>query len=401
LQIFLFIIESEILKKLQKSFKEIVQVNPQAGYLRLFLAIVFIFGVWSLLAIIFTINHPLAKLNSFLIPNFNSSSLAVSLFRDILYAYLSIFTISTLILIFYIFWLTYTTAVIFYSRLNNFSTLKENRDYLSYCAFSIPGKMKYQFPNTYPISSKNEKTLSFPEGPLIAVVKPIFALFVNNQGIYKSWVNSNASDELEISLEHHDKVIDYFDIQPATINIDLKNPVKNIVFFPFLKINITYAFVLPDTRKIESNYPLINLIRYCDSNNFRLIIEKLIVLELNATVTQLSKDFREPLLQIQPDENHRPVNTRKNKSRELQNLDSFTPRFIKNPKLKTLKRNRKRLLYLTYKHLSHADSVIEDNKTLISVLETMNELFTQNIQNAMKNLFGSEIITAKINAIGE
>ncbi|MDP2966197.1 MAG: hypothetical protein Q8N39_09220 [Pelolinea sp.] len=391
------------MKKLHKSLKGLFLVNAQAGYLRLILTIILIFILWSLLAIISTVYNPLGKLNPILIPNFNSTSLALSLIRDILKAYLAVFTISSLLLIIFIFWLSFTTIAAFCSKINIYPSIKANKDYLSNCAFSIPGIKKYRYPNSDFINSEDEKSFSFPEGPLKASIKPKFVLFVSNRGIHKSWVNSSDYDDLEVSLEHQDKIIDCFNIEPTNLQVILENRKKDSFQSPRIKIELVYFFQLPVTQENINHTPILNLFEYCDSKNIQSIIEKVIISEVKATLTQFSLISKDPIFfqHTQSFKNKRRPEKKSNKTQFGHKTDAFSVSFIQNPEKQVIKRNRKRPMYLTHRLYSNNDSDKEDNKITPSLIKSINELLTLNIRGTMINLFSSEIIEAKIIAFGE
>ncbi len=106
------------MKHLQNSLKDLVQVNPHAGYLRLGFMLISVFILWSVLAMISAAFNPLGNLNLHLIPDLPTSNLAVSLLMDILQAYFSTFTICCLALFIYIFYISFETIAVFYFRLN-------------------------------------------------------------------------------------------------------------------------------------------------------------------------------------------------------------------------------------------------------------------------------------------
>ena len=391
------------MKKLGESLKGLFIVNAQAGYLRFIFTILLIFILWSLLAIISSIYNPLGDLIPVVFTNINSSSLALSLFRDILKAYFSIFTLSILLLIIFIFWLTFVSIASFYSRLITLPTIKEYKNYLSSCAFSISGIKKYQFPDDHFMNSKEKISYSFPEGPIKASIKPKFALVVNNRGIYRTWVNSSDLDNMEKSLEYQDKIIDCFDVHSANLQITMENKIKEVFQSPLIKIELAYSYQLPVPQESNNQLPNLNLFELCDSINIRSIIEKIIISEVKATLTQFSMDSRNtlpfqykksPANKIIPEYNS---DTIKPESK----TNAFAINFFNNPEKQVVKRNRKRPMYLIHRFYYNINSDKFDSKISPTLIESLNDLLTQNIRRTMEYLFNSEIIEAKIIAIGK
>ena len=306
-------------------------------------------------------------------------------------------------MIIFIFWLSFITIATFYSRLFIFASIKEYKDYLSNCAFSIPGIKKYRFPADHFITSEGEKSLSFREGPLRASIKPKFALFVSNRGCYKNLVNSSDHEDLEVSLEHQEKVIDCFNVNPANLQIILENRITDLIHSPYVKIELAYFYQLPVIQENNNNTPILKLFEYSDSKNIRSIIEMVIISEVKATLAQFSLISKDPIFfqHNQSFENKKSLEKKFNKARFGHKIEAFTVSFINNPEKQVIKRNRKRPMYLTHRLYSHNDSDKEDNKITPSLIETLNELLTLNIRRTMINLFSSEIIEAKIIAIGE
>ena len=389
------------MKKPHKSLKGLFRVSDQAGYLRFFSTIILFFIIWSLLAIIYSVYIPLGKLKLILVPNFYSSNLAESLFRDILNTYFSVFTLSILFLIIIIFWLSFITISAFYSRWIIFPSIKDNKDYLSYCAFSIPGIKHYQFPNDVLINTESKMIFSFPEGPLKASIKPGYALFASNKGICKTWVNPSDHDDLAVTIEHQDKIIDCFNINPGTLDILFENHFKDLFQSPYIKIDMAYSFPFPDTHDTPEQSLFMNLFSLCDSRNIQSIIEKVIIAEVKTAFLQFSKDSIVQIEQPKENEMKRGKEKRNIKSPNHHKTDAFFVSFIKNPEQRAVKRNRKRLMYLNNRLYPNIDSRQEEYKISSTLIESLNEILTKNIQGTMAYLFGSEIIEVKIIAIGE
>ena len=171
--------------KLNKFVKKCFQVNSQAGILRLFFTFILFFLFWSFLALISSIYNPLGKFNFSLFPYIASSNLAISLLNDMLTAYFSIFSLSILLLIIFTFTLSFFSVATLSSMFDESTSLKPNKELLSYDAFSIPSLKYYHFPMEYSSEVENNKSLIFPNGPLNASIKPGYALAINSFGFIK------------------------------------------------------------------------------------------------------------------------------------------------------------------------------------------------------------------------
>jgi len=382
-------------KKLQKSLKELAQVNPQAGYLRLFFLVILIFIFWSLLAIISTSFNPMGNLIFRKISSINSSNLAFSLFWDILKAYFSTFSISSLILFLSIFFISFETIADFYSKLISISSKRMSKNYLSNCAFSIPQICSYRFPDYFINSFKNK--YSFPDGPLKAVLKPGYALFVRENGIYKTWINHKSStDDSKLTLGHQDKIVDCFSISPATISIYS----GDIVQSKFIKIELAYSYNLPvDHESIDQSKKMFEL---CDSKNMRSLIEKILVSEVKACIYQYSHNSSIPL----PFFNSQSLVDKKSNNKKLvrdfgQKANFVFINFMRKFKKRVVKRNRKRPIYLSPGFSPDNDFKVKGEDSPLSLIDTLNDSFTTNLLKTMGILFGANIINAKIIKIYE
>lgn len=383
------------MKKLRKSLKELAQVNPQAGYLRLFFLVILIFIFWSLLAIISTSFNPLGNLISRKISSINSSNLAFSLFLDILKAYFSMFSISSLILFLSIFYISFETIADLYSKIISISSKRLSKNYLSNCAFSIPQTCSYRFPDYFNNSLENK--ISFPDGPLNAVLKPGYALFVRENGIYKTWINHKSNtDDSKFTLGHQDKIVDCFSISPATISISS----GDIIQSKFIKIELAYSYNLPvDHESVDQSKIMFEL---CNSNNMRSLIEKILVSEVKACINQYFHNSSIPL----PFFNTQSLIDKKTNNKKLakefgQKANFVFINFMRKFRERVVKRNRKRPIYLSPGLSPDNDfkDKVEDSSQ--SLIDTLNDSFNTNLLKTTGILFGANIINAKIIKIYE
>lgn len=380
------------MKNFRKSLKELVQVNTEAGYLRLIFLIILTFILWSLLAVIFATFNPLQNLAFGKILIFNSSNLALSLFRDILNAYFSLFTIAGLILFIFIFFISFDTVAKFYSRLKPLSSIKMSKNYLSNCAFSIPQIKVFRIPDDFINFSSD-----IPDGPLTAVIKPGYTLLVSTRGNYKTWINpKNNIDDLEVSLIHQEKIIDCYNINPASISFNKEDNIHTKSFI----IELAYSFDLPN--KHESLNPLTKMFELCDSRSIREIIERVLVSEAKATFGHYYRNSGDRF----------PFSNNQSQLKKIRNNQKFGIEFgqktiviflklINRSKNQVIKRNRKRLLYLSPKPATIAVSKNKEYNLSQSLIDILNESFASNLQKPMRLLFGADIIRAKIIKINE
>jgi hypothetical protein len=388
-------------KKLQNTFSGLFQVNSQAGYLRLIFFILLLFIVWSFLAVISAVYNPLGNINLIQIQTSCSSNLAVSLFKDILNAYLSSFTISSLVLILFIFYTSFKTIVNLFCELKTFSLIKNNKDYLLNCAYSIPPLPKYHFPEDF-LEPRVKESISYPEGPLKADLKPGFTLFIYKQGTFRTLVNSSDNEELEISLSHQEKIIDCFNLKPSNLEVVINNQSDGFLW-PNTRFDLVYSYELPFDDEVKNQLPLINLFKLCDSNNLSFIIESLITSVIMSTLTQNKLCLRD----ISPF----PTNKSQNEKHIIKNdlplnqsnhqMDVFPFRVKKPNEIYRLKRNRKRPIYILPMIKTKNISNTEDKLNSLNFFDAFNELLSINLRETMSFLFGAEIIKVEIINISE
>jgi hypothetical protein len=384
-------------------FKKLFQLNSQAGYLRLFFTIILLFLLWSFLALINAIYNPLGKLNLTLFPNIISSNLALSLIKDILKAYFSIFSLGVLFLLILTFNMCFLSVVSISSILGEATTFKEKRDLLSYYAFSIPALKKYNFPIVSYPESENDSSLFLPNGPLIASIKAGYALFISSHAENKVWANLSTEKQMDISLEYQEKVIDCFNIQPGKIQLVLDNPLNDFYKSFKIKIDLAYFYQVPDQQNGNDQSSIKNLFEYFGSPNIRYIIEKVIISEVKTTFTQLALESKDilslPRNPIDDKNEISSINNIRNHHIKMQEKISFHINHY--PVFQTVKRNRKRSLYLNPNLFSIFNNKINGVNIPQSYLEIINEKIMTNFQNTMKYFFGSEVVKIKILSFGE
>ena len=270
-----------------------------------------------------------------------------------------------------------------------------SKNYLSNCAFSIPQICLYRFPD-YFINSLDNK-YSFPDGPLKAVIKPGYALFVREHGIYKTWSNPNSSnDDSKLSLGYQDKIVDCFSISPATISIYS----GDIIQSKFIKIELAYSYIMPDDH--ESVDKSTKMFELCDSKNMRFLIEKILVSEVKACINLYSRNSSIPLPfsnnQSQVD---KTTNKKKHAIEFGQKTNGVLINITKKFKKQVVKRNRKRPIYLSPGLSPVNDFNDKGEDSSLSLIDTLNDSFTTNLLKTMGILFGANIINAKIIKIYE
>ena len=71
-----------------------------------------------------------------------------------------------------------------------------------------------------------------PDGPLEAVIKPGYALLVRSRANYSVKFNNNDnSDNFEVSLAFREKIIDCFNLKPASISFNDRRPkIRKVLF---------------------------------------------------------------------------------------------------------------------------------------------------------------------------
>jgi hypothetical protein len=383
-------------KKSQNILSELFQVNSQAGYLRLIFFILLFFIIWSLLAVISAVYNPFANLNLIKISASSSSTLAVSLFRDILNAYLSSFTLSCLALILYIFYTSFKTNINLFCELKTFSLNKNNKDYLLNCAFSVPPLPKYHFPEDL-IDLRANKSFSFPEGPLIADLMPGFALYIYRQGTFRTLVNSSDNKNLEISLSHQEKIIDCFNLKASNLEVVINNQ-NNDFFWPNTRVDLVYSYQLPFDDKVKNQLPWINLFKLCDSNNLSFIIENILTSVIMSTLTQNKLGLRDisPFPSNKSQDHKHIIKNNLTHNQSNHQMDVFLFRVKKSNEIHYLKRNRKRPIYIPPMIKTKNISKPEDKLNSLNIIDAFKQLLSINLRETMNFLFGAEIIKVEI-----
>jgi hypothetical protein len=379
-------------KNFRKSLKELIQVNPEAGYLRLFFSAVLAFILWSLLAIISAFFNPLGKLDLSKVLEFNSTNLAISLFRDLLKAYFSLFTIASLILLLSVFYISFKTLAEFYARLKSFSSTRISKNYLSNCAFSIPQTHKYLFPDDFTNASGD-----IPDGPFKAAVKPGYALLISSRKNYSVRFNdSDNSDNLEMSLGHQEKIIDCFNINPASISFKTEENSRSKSFL----IELVYSFELPVEHKNINQF--LKIFELSDSKIIREIIEKILVSEVKVSINQYFWDTA-GLFSFSTDQTQKKITSDNSKmaGEFKQKTNGMFLNISSKFQKQVIKRNRKRPIYLSPAISTDAYPKNTDENLSPSLVDILNGSLTINLKNTMLNLFGADIIKAKILKINE
>ena len=316
------------MNNLRKSLKELFQVNHDAGLLRIFLAATLTFILWSLLAAISASFKPLGSLNLGTIMGLNSQNLAYSLFLDIFNAYFSTFTILLLILFLLVAFLSFDSIADFYTHLKSFPSKRISKNHLTFCAFSFPKRKKILIPDDFFNFSGD-----FPDGPQEAEIKPGYALLVGSRANYSVKFNNNDnSDIFEVSLAFREKIIDCFNLNPASISFNTKDQ-RSIKSF---LIEVEYSFDLPTD--IENTAIFANMLALCDSTRIRKIIESILSSETEMVLSHFflnsSMPFALPLGQVP----EKPIRNAENITKGLeQKKHTLFFNFFKKAKTRSLK----------------------------------------------------------------
>jgi hypothetical protein len=388
---------------LNKFAKKFFQVNSQAGFLRLFFTFISFFLFWSFLALINSIYSPLRNFNFSLLPQIVSNNLAISLLNEMLTAYFSIFSLSILSLIIFTFILSFLTIAFLSSILDGSTSLKLDKDLLSYDAFSTPSLKYYRFPLEYSSEWKNDKSLIFPKGPLNASIEPGYALLINSFGSNKVLVNSNTDKDLNINLHYQEKVIDCFNIEPVKLEFIFDNPSKRPDRSSKLKFNLSYSYQVQDLANANDQSPINKFFEHFDSTNIRTILEKLIISEVRSAFSKVAPESKafSSVSTIPLSENKAIDKLHVDMKPHQKKHKNFSFRIIHYPCFPAATRNRKRQMYLN--PILQGKLEIDDKSVYISppYLESVNSILLENFNNAIAYFFASNVIKLKIISIEE
>jgi len=376
----------------RKSLKDIFQVNHEAGILRLFLAAALIFILWSLVALISASFDPFGSKDLHNILGINSDNLAFSLFLDIFDAYFSIFSFSLISLSLLIALVSLDIIAVFNLRIKSLKTIYHSKNYLTFCAFSFPRRKKVLFPD-----DRFNVTEDTVDGPLKASVKPGYALLVKRNTEYSLVFNAcDNLENIEKSLAFRDKIIDCFNINPGSIPFIVNDQILSRSFF----VEVAYDYDLPAGKKNIIKYA--SMLALFDADNFYEIIKSLLMAETEFSLNQYLRNHSESFTYTLQEANDDPSEKKENISKEVrQNNYSQLFNFHKKDFRNGLKRNRRRPIYP--KPISAASALLRDheNNSSLSLLDELNKLFEINLQTALKTLFGTVFLKAKISHIQE
>ena len=292
----------------RKPFKDLFQVNLEAGFLRIFLAAFLIFILWSLLAVISAIFNPLGKINFASFLGLNSQNLAFSLFLDILQSYFSIFTISFLVIFLSVFYLGYETIAGFSFLIKSFPSKKFSKDYLSFCAFSFPKPKKLLIPDDL-----TNNFIDFPVGPLKTAIKPGYALLIRSRANYSAKFNDEGnSDDFEVFLTHNEEVIDCFNLNPGSITLYAENKTSMKSFL----IELTYSFDLPNRHEEMAKFS--NMLTMFEGRKILEIIEDFLISETRISINQYFGGFNGSSFISTAHPSEKSLNANENKSKAIE-----------------------------------------------------------------------------------
>ena len=335
--------------------------------------------------------RPLESLNLGNILGLHSQNLALSLFWDIIKAYFSTFTILLVILFLFITFLSFDSITDFYTELKSFPSKKISKDHLSFCAFSLPKRKEFLFPDDFNYSSGN-----IPDGPLEAVIKPGYALLMSCGSNYSVKFNYGENlNNFHLSLAFREKIIDCFELNPASISFTAEG--QN--FSKSFLIEVAYSYELLIDNENMTNFA--NMLAQCDSRKIRKIIESILISESKIALSHYFRDSSgsSPLLLGQSSEKSFDENDIK--TAELNQKKHSIFNFYKRIQGQGIKRNRKRQVYLS-PSLEATSIFIDHEKSPSTTLkDQLNELLEINLRRTLITLFGINSIKAKVLNIHE
>lgn len=379
------------MNNLRKPLKEFFQVNHEAGLLRLFLAVILTFILWSLLAAISALFKPLGSLNFGNILDINSQNLALSLLLDIINAYFSTFSISLLILFLLIAYTSFDSISNFYKSLKSFSSKRVSKNHLSSCAFSFPKRKMFLFTKEYIKYPGN-----IPDGPFEAAIESGYAILVSNGVNYSVEFNKDGnSDNFVVSIPFRKKIVDCFSLNPASISFKTEEQISTKSFL----IEVAYSYNLPSDNENLAKFA--SMLALCDSGKIRKIIENILISETNVSLSQYLRNSLGSSAPTLEQVSEKPIHKNENKTEEIDQKKHTIFNFYKIIQDQGIKRNRKRLVYLPPSPKVASISINNEENLSTSLKDQLNELLSKNLQSTLLTLFGTVSLNAEIINIQE
>lgn len=346
--------------------------------LKIFLTILSVFIVWSILAIITNIINPFPEIRLVYLGSGESTSLAQSIFSDILNSYFSFFSI---------------TVLCFFSLSLNLGFKLSDSFFREFFSIKLHGKplkafLYKLFLNSHiePINLVSMEKINFfvksgshVIGPAQINLRAGFAALIKIRGGENRILLSKGNHYLEISAE--EKLIDIYNFNDSQITIQINNPQ---LFQDKRSIEVKYK-ILPDLRSSTTNAKFGNVLEYLDSKNLYDIIDSIILLEFQSLQKLMEKlHFSSAKITGESTNKKQIDNTGffHNLSLPLNNISK---------KRLNIERNRKRRLYT---HPSKISPVIESDSVEVenrAVIEKFKSLLTTQIRETVMQLFGIEL----------
>ena len=278
-----------------------LKVDTQAGFLRLALWAISLSIIWSLLAYLSAIAHPLPALPD-LWPTTNNgtSSLASDLWQDILGNYFSAFTLLNLTLLLLLSKVAFSAAAYMLYRALDLSAIKSAQRFLHSCLFSV---QDYPLLDTSdPEYQKTDawKILTRIGGPCYLMLEQNCVGLTQASNGYAKVIKPQVDSDNLIFFSQGEKAIQVITLKPQTYTLNLQGMNKTGRLTNWRNLRISCHFTLEEKENYPSSdvSPAGALRQYFSqvSPNWERQVEEMLELEaraflLNHTTTEIRTAF--------------------------------------------------------------------------------------------------------------
>ncbi len=202
--------------------REILKVDPQAGYLRLALWVISLFIIWSLLAYISSLANPLhTHPNLWPAPANNAANLAADLWQDILGNYFSTFTLLNLAIVLLLAKTAFSGTAHLLARSLQLSDCRSAQRFLRSCLFSLQDYPLLDTSDSDYQNSNTWKILSGVGGPCYILLEQDSAVLIEDYSGYAQIVFPKAEAHHIVFFQQGEKAIQVLPNHPITFTLEI------------------------------------------------------------------------------------------------------------------------------------------------------------------------------------
>jgi hypothetical protein len=202
--------------------REILKVDPQAGYLRLALWVISLFIIWSLLAYIYSLANPLPTYpDLWPVAANNADNLAADLWQDILSNYFSTFTLLNLAIVLLLAKTAFSATAHFLARSLQLSDSRSAQRFLRSCLFSLQDYPLLDTSDSDFLNSDIWKILSGIGGPCYLLLEQDSAVLTEDHNGYAQVVFPKAEEDHIVFFQQGEKAIQVLPNHPIPFTLKI------------------------------------------------------------------------------------------------------------------------------------------------------------------------------------